>query len=60
MSQFLDSIHRLQRQFNKAVEILGDSSIDICPNEYELNDESDCPKHLDCQRCWEEALMNIK
>jgi hypothetical protein len=58
MSQFLDSIHRLQRQFNKVIEILGDSLIDICPNEY--SDESDCPKYLDCQRCWEEALMNIK
>ena len=57
----LEPVYRLQRQFNKAVEILGSSSSDTCPNEYGLSDkDSDCPIHKDCQRCWEEALQTIK
>ena len=51
---------KLQRQLNKAIEILGSPSIDICPINYNLNNLSDCPEHKNCQRCWEEGLKTIK
>jgi len=56
----LDYESRLYRQLQKAIEILGSPSIDICPNNYGLNDSSDCPEHKDCQRCWEDGLKTIK
>jgi len=58
MSENSDEIARLEKQLDKAIEILGSSSIDACPMHYGLNAE--CPEHNDCQRCWEEALSSIE
>ncbi|HEY8805111.1 MAG TPA: hypothetical protein VIM42_08425 [Clostridium sp.] len=56
-----DIILKLQRQLNKTIEILGSSSVSICPNEFGLCDESVlCPEHVDCQKCWRKGLKTIK
>jgi len=57
---YMDKANRLERQLNKIIEILGSSLIDICPNEFGLSGEDACPKHMDCQRCWEDGLKTIK
>lgn len=59
MSESFDEISRLGRQLDKAIQILGISSY-LCPSEYDLYDSSLCPPHLDCKRCWDEALSNIE
>jgi len=60
MSENSDEIARLNKQLDKAIEILGSSLLDVCPNEYGLSDDSQCPKHMDCQTCWDEALSSIE
>lgn len=61
MSENTDEIARLIKQLDKAIEVLGSPSIDVCPDEYGLSDTSaKCPEHQDCHRCWDDALSSIE
>lgn len=60
MSESHDEISRLGRQLDKAIRILGDSSIDNCPNDFGFMYNEDCFIHTDCQRCWEDAISTIE
>ena len=58
---YIDKVSKLEKKLNKVLDILGDPSINICPNEFVLDNKSSlCPEHINCRRCWDEGLDSLK
>ena len=58
---YIDKVSELEKKLNKVLDILGGSSINICPNEFGLGNEASlCPEHINCRRCWDEGLDSLK
>ncbi len=50
----------LEKQLNKAIEILSAARNDICPYNYGLINTDDCPPHFNCKTCWIKALESFE